>query len=65
MWVYEIEELLTFKRKTVHDKRLLIYRGDMDRKYVNPDLLKAAEHTEASYYTDSHICDIRCIANKI
>jgi len=48
--VFEVEDLLnTHKRDVVHSRRLILYRSDMDGKEVDPNLLRAAEHTETVY----------------
>ena len=47
VWVYDVEKLVTGARETVHSRRIILYRARMDCKDANPDLHKAAEHTEA------------------
>ena len=49
VWVYDVENLVTGARETVHSSRIFLYRARMDGKDVNPDLLKAVKHTEEVY----------------
>ncbi len=58
-WVFEVEDLLSGKRELVHAQRLRLYRSDMEGKEVAPGLLRAAEHTEATYQTARKLCGIR------
>ena len=58
-WVYEVEHLLKGSRETVHAKRMFLYRAGMDGKEVVPELLKAAEHTEAVYQDAHELVGIR------
>lgn len=47
--VFEVEDLLHGKTETVHARRLLLYRADLDGENVHEDLLRAAHHTETLY----------------
>ena len=56
--VYEIQNFFSERLETIHAQRLLLWRADMDRKEISPELLKAAEHFESLYQNDD-IRDIR------
>ena len=58
-WVYEVCDLIHGKKETVHAKRLIIYRGDMDGKELDESLLQAAAHLEANYQTVEKMRGIR------
>lgn len=57
--VYEVEDLLKAKQETVHARRLLLYRTDLDGTVVDPKLQRAAEPTETSYQIARGLCNIR------
>lgn len=58
-WVYEIQDLIKGKLDTVHARRLLLYRSDMDGKTASPSLMRAAIHSEARYETAETVRGIR------
>ena len=60
-WVYEVEHLQQSHRETVHARRLILYRSNMDGKPVEENLLKAAAHTEAVYQDVHELRGIRRI----
>ena len=47
-WVFVVENLLTAAKHTVHARRLILYRADMDGQPVTPELLSAAQASEAT-----------------
>ena len=57
--VYDVENILNATRETVHSKRLLLYRADMDGVEIDQRLLRAAEHSESSYQDVHSLRDIR------
>lgn len=57
--VFVVENLLTGKQETVHARRLLLYRSNMDGVEVEPALLKVSEHSETQYQTVRSLLDIR------
>lgn len=57
--VFETENFVDGKRDTVHTRRPLLYRADMDGVEVTPELLKAAEHTGKVYQDANDLCEIR------
>ena len=57
--VYVLEDLLTKKRETVHARRIILYRADMDGQEVSDELLEHAEHTQSSYESIEEMHDIR------
>lgn len=58
-FVYVVQDLISSKRETVHVRRLLRYRSDMDGKPVSPKLLNAAAHSSARYQVVNAIRGIR------
>ena len=60
-----VEELLSKKRDTVHSRRLVLYRADMDGKEVSEALNAHADHTETVYDTVCDIHDIRADGGNI
>ena len=57
--VFEVENLADGRCETVHARRLILYRADFDGVEVDPQLMRAAEHSEAVYQDAHHLCDIR------
>ena len=57
--VYEVENLITKKRETVHARRLQFYRSDFDGKEVSLSLTSATEHLETHYQTAHALQNIR------
>ena len=47
--VFEIEDLLRKTIDVVHARRMLLYRAGQDWLEISPELLRAAEHTDAQY----------------
>lgn len=57
--VFEVEDLITQKRETVHARRLILYRSDLDGSTLHPELLKTVKHLEATYQDALRVCGIR------
>lgn len=57
--VYEVENLISGKRETVHSRRLLFYLVDLDGQEVSLELLATAKHTESAYELAECIKSIR------
>ena len=60
-----VENLLSKKTDTVHARRTILYRADLDGVEVPESVLKHAEHTETQYETVHLLRDIRTNGNII
>lgn len=64
-WVYVVQNILSSKQETVHARRLMKYKSDIDGKEVDPGLLSYAEHLETSYQDSLALRAIRARDNHI
>ena len=55
--------IISSKHETVHVRRLLKYRSDMNGKELDPGLLSYAEHSETSYQDALSLRAIRARKN--
>ena len=58
-WTYEVENLDTGKKNTVHARRMILYRAALDGRKVEDALLSYAKHNEGIYYEIDSLKDIR------
>ena len=56
--IFEVEDLLDGKKELVHARRLVLYCANTDGSDIDPDLLRAASHTESSYEIAGRLCEI-------
>ena len=61
--VFEVESLANKKLETVHSRRLMKYRSQMDGAEVSPQLLAHATHSETTYQDIDEIQDIKSEKN--
>ena len=54
-----MENIITKETETVHARRLLLYRADLDGKVPDDELLKYAEHSETTYQDVAVLRDLR------
>ena len=48
-WVFQVEKLTDGSKETVHSRRMMLYRADMDGQEVEEKLLSHASHSESFY----------------
>ena len=58
-----MENIVDKTTETVHSKRLQFYRAGLDGSLVDPEIISAAEHLEASYQIIEKLCEIRRSGN--
>ena len=57
--VFEVEDLLRKTIDVVHARRMLLYRAGQDGLEISPELLRAAEHTDAQYERANELLALR------
>lgn len=63
--VFVVQNIMNAKLETVHARRLLKYRADMDGKPATKKLVQAAAHSTARYQVIKEICGIREEGNEL
>jgi len=56
--VYNVQDLITNKKKKVHATRIVLYRADWVGKTVSTELLDDANHTTTKFETIEEFMDI-------
>ena len=57
--LFEVENLLSKKKETVHNRSIILYRADMHGVEVTDRLRDHAEHTETAYKTVRKMHEVR------